>query len=300
MSGAAALQILLVEDNPADARLTIEALSDSRLDCTVRVAPSTNDAVALLAGEDELPDVVLLDLNLPDADGISGLAELRARAPLTPIVMLTGLADEAMAQAALEHGAQDYLFKNDVDHESLDRAIRYAIQRSKAQAAVTRLATHDALTGLPNRVLLLDRIEHALARARRSGSRVAVLFVDLDGFKRINDEHGHDAGDAVLRAAATRMSAVVRPGDTVCRLGGDEFVMVCEDVGDEGTAAQIQRRVLAALRGPVRVDGASIELGASVGVAMARPMAEDAAELLHEADVAMYHKKRAARVRPRP
>ena len=154
-------------------------------------------------------------------------------------------------------------------------------------------ALHDPLTGLPNRALLVDRLEHALRAGRRSGEPVTVLFCDLDGFKAVNDTHGHAAGDQVLAEVARRLSAAVRPGDTVARLGGDEFVLLCPGAQTAEAAAAIATRVEHALREPVRLaGGATARVGVSVGVAVsgvAVPGADERPEdLLTRADEGMY------------
>jgi len=168
----------------------------------------------------------------------------------------------------------------------------------RAQADLAYAATHDALTGLPNRLLLLDRIATALRRARRSSSTSAVLMVDLDHFKVINDSLGHLAGDQVLRVVAARISSAVRPGDTTARLGGDEFVVFCDDLDPVGTGAQIEElttRICDRLTAPIPVEGQQVVVGASIGAALADawdPLAED---LLRDADVALYDAKRRGR-----
>jgi diguanylate cyclase (GGDEF)-like protein len=157
---------------------------------------------------------------------------------------------------------------------------RHAERRLRAQAL------HDQLTGLPNRHLFLDRLEGARVRQqRRPGRGTAVLFLDVDRFKGVNDAHGHLVGDAVLREVARRLQAAVRATDTVGRLGGDEFAIVCEDIGAEA-ATVVAHRILAALGRPVTVDGHEHAVGASVGVALAPPYPFD--EVLRRADEAMY------------
>ncbi len=155
-----------------------------------------------------------------------------------------------------------------------------------AQAALTRSATHDGLTGLPNRDLLLDRIEQALLYSQRSGRCSAVLFVDLDRFKHVNDTQGHAAGDLVLRKVAGQLVAGVRPMDTVARVGGDEFVILAPDVDSQAHAVDIGSRLRAALVGPCRQ-----HVAASIGIAVSVAGQGTAESLLHEADTAMYQAK---------
>ena len=153
-------------------------------------------------------------------------------------------------------------------------------------------ALHDPLTGLPNRVLMLQLLEHAFRRARRSGNPAAVLFVDLDQFKEINDAHGHRVGDQLLVAVAERMTEMLRPGDSLSRLSGDEFVALCEELHEPGEADLIARRFDAALREPFRLPGVEVTISASIGIAFAGQGSDVVGELLHAADLAMYEKKR--------
>ena len=154
------------------------------------------------------------------------------------------------------------------------------------------LATHDPLTGLPNRTLILDRVEQMLARSTRNQTQVAALFIDLDNFKGVNDSLGHSTGDQLLQAVAARLDGVVRGSDALGRLGGDEFVVICEDVSPEAGPELIAERLLAALKPPFKLgaeEQARVTVTASVGIAMGKPSTAD--ELLREADVAMYKAK---------
>jgi diguanylate cyclase (GGDEF)-like protein/PAS domain S-box-containing protein len=165
----------------------------------------------------------------------------------------------------------------------------------RVEDELRRRAVHDDLTGLPNRTLLSDRLEQALARVERDAGRaVAVMFVDLDHFKLVNDSWGHASGDALLRQVAQRIQGAVRPGDTVARFGGDEFVLVCE-VDGRDEAEQVARRVVGSLTERFDVDGQTMYAGASVGIAVSPP--SSAGELLRFADVAMYDAKNRGRGR---
>jgi diguanylate cyclase (GGDEF)-like protein len=164
-------------------------------------------------------------------------------------------------------------------------------ERHGAQA-LAHQASHDSLTGLPNRTLFLDRLEHALARARRSHAELAVVFLDLDDFKLVNDTQGHEAGDRLLLTLAPRLSAALRPADTIARFGGDEFVVLCEDLADEDDALHIARRMANACSRPVTIAGHEYAVTVSAGVAMARPgQGATASDLLRDADAAMYRAK---------
>jgi len=162
-------------------------------------------------------------------------------------------------------------------------------ERRRAEDALAHQALHDPLTGLPNRVLLLDRLEHALERQRREGSLAALLFVDLDRFKPVNDSLGHAAGDLVLSEVARRLGEAVRAGDTVARLGGDEFVLFAERLEGGRDAVIVAERAAAAIREPISVEAHTVHLDASIGIAFAG--GEDPEELLGNADAAMYEAK---------
>jgi diguanylate cyclase (GGDEF)-like protein/PAS domain S-box-containing protein len=166
--------------------------------------------------------------------------------------------------------------------------------RLEMQRALEHQALHDALTGLPNRVLVTDRLGQALETSRRHEMPVAVIFLDLDNFKNINDATGHQTGDLVLVEVARRLQETVRPGDTVARFGGDEFVILCERT-DEQAALRVANRVLEALTGPVELDDRSIYVSASIGIAVSPPV--EGAELLRFADAAMYDAKARGRSR---
>ena len=151
---------------------------------------------------------------------------------------------------------------------------------------------HDPLTGLPNRRLLLERLEHALLRSGRLGYPVAILFIDLDRFKSVNDNHGHLVGDDLLVAVAERMASLIRPGDTLARLSGDEFVIVCEAISEKLQIHLVASRIVEALASPFKIDHVLVELSASVGIAFSAEDEDDPEQLLREADIAMYQAKR--------
>ena len=162
-----------------------------------------------------------------------------------------------------------------------------ATERREFEAQLTHQALHDPLTGLPNRTLLLDRLSHALAGARRDGRRVAVLFCDLDRFKVVNDSLGHETGDALLLTAAERIMSCVRDGDTAARFGGDEFVVLCEETGGD-SIHRVARRLARVLGAPYRIAGREVFVTASIGIAMSEDGQDDPSDLLRDADAAMY------------
>jgi diguanylate cyclase (GGDEF)-like protein/PAS domain S-box-containing protein len=167
-----------------------------------------------------------------------------------------------------------------------------ALERKRLHEELLRHACHDELTGLPNRYLFFDRIHLALARAQRTGSRFGILYVDVDDFKEVNDRHGHAAGDILLREVAARLLGCARQSDTVARLGGDEFVMILEELSAAEDIERIARQIGAAVQGPVRVAGAELRIGASIGIARFPEDGEQIDTLLKHADLCMYSQKR--------
>ncbi len=166
-------------------------------------------------------------------------------------------------------------------------------ERRRREDELFSRAVHDPLTGLPNRVLLVDRTIQALARARRQGTRVSILYLDVDGFKEVNDRWGHGTGDVVLRLLAQRLAAAVRPSDTVARLGGDEFVVLCDGLPSPAATSEIPTRLLEAVAAPIEQGGRTVELTASVGIASSVGGRSRPRTLIEAADRAMYRAKRA-------
>jgi diguanylate cyclase (GGDEF)-like protein/PAS domain S-box-containing protein len=170
-------------------------------------------------------------------------------------------------------------------------------ERKAFERELTRRAFHDPLTSLPNRALFLSRVDNALARSERSNMRVAVLYLDLDNFKIVNDTWGHAAGDALLLSFADRLLSCVRDGDTVARLGGDEFAILLEPVPGLEEAEQAAWRIAEALRVPFEIEDHTLHTTASVGIALAEPHARDAAALIRAADLALYRAKGGGKAR---
>jgi diguanylate cyclase (GGDEF)-like protein len=166
------------------------------------------------------------------------------------------------------------------------------LDRRRTEKQLREKSFHDALTGLPNRGLFLDRLSHANARAKRHrGAQFAVLFLDLDGFKGVNDTLGHLAGDELLIALGWRLKECVREVDTVARLGGDEFAILLERLGGAGDAVRVARRILRRIAEPLQLDGREVAVGASVGIAVSPEGEEKPGKLLGDADMAMYQAK---------
>ncbi|HEY0511220.1 MAG TPA: EAL domain-containing protein [Thermoanaerobaculia bacterium] len=426
--------ILMVEDNPGDARLIRTllgrtALKPLHLTAVDRVSHAVEFLRSNFRNNGKL-DVVLLDVSLPDSrhGTLDSLTRIKAEAPDLPLILLTGIDDEDLAVRAVREGAQDYLVKREIDGGLLGRAIRYAIERKRAEmalrdseeryalavdgakdglwdwdlrrgriyfssrwkamlgfqngdigddpaewfsrmhpddqpvvqlalsahlagrspdfesehrilhrdggwrwvlsrglavrneageayrmagsqsditarkAAEERLlhdAFHDPLTGLPNRALFMDRLGMAIAHAKRRLSYTyAVLFIDLDRFKNVNDSLGHSAGDELLVAVARRLESCLRPGDTVARLGGDEFTILLDEVADVDHAVQVAQRLHHEMARPFRVHGHEVFVTLSLGITVGAGGDYDRPEdVLRDADTAMYGAKASGKSR---
>jgi diguanylate cyclase (GGDEF)-like protein len=288
--------ILLVEDNPGDVRLVEELLREAWLVTgSINHVSSVEDAIGRVAKD--VPACILLDLSLPDAQGLGTLERVRDAYPSVPIVVLTGTDDEAQAVQAVQEGAQDYLVKGQVDGHLLGRAIRYAIERKFAEVQLSHQALHDPLTGLANRALLMERLAQALARTERRPSSVAVLFLDIDRFKTINDNFGHEVGDSVLACIGDRLRKALRPEDVASRFGGDEFVVLCEDLEDDRHVVTIANRIGRSISEPISLEAGEVVVTTSIGIAAARGIGDRPEVLLRDADAAVYRAKERGRDR---
>ena len=285
-----ATKILLIEDNPGDARLIQEALSENPK-WRFELVRCETLAQALEFCSYNSPDVVLLDLGLPDAQGLATVRGIRGAAPQTPLVVLTVRDDEELAVKSLHEGAQDYLPKAEINGALVWRAIRYAVERQRVQLELLNAALIDDLTGLNNRRGFLALGEHYVKVANRSGMPFLVAFVDLDGMKQINDTFGHQEGNRALVEAANVLKDSCRQSDTLARLGGDEFAMLVADV-DEDCADVVHRRIQQKLDTCNATPGRRYPLSLSVGI-VAADVTEpaDLEQLLHQADALMYAQK---------
>jgi len=289
-------KILLVEDNPGDVRLLEVLLQEGRKQLySLQHVDSLQKAVAYLT--DKKADVVLLDLSLPDCSGLESVRLLRAASPSLPIVILTGTNDDQVALESLQIGAQDYLVKGDISSGILWRCMKYAVERKKMEEQLQYLAMHDNLTGLPNRALFQDRLTQSIERAKRqrNGANkhccVAVILLDLDNFKYVNDTFGHPEGDKLLRQIADRLRTTVRQSDTVARMGGDEFMLIFENVRRKEDLDTLGNKILQVFSLPFQLSEQTIQTTASVGISLFPHNGEDFKALMQTADIAMYHAK---------
>ena len=293
------MRVLYLEDSEADAALVEALLAEGGIACTLtRVETPEAFAAALEAGGFHL---ILSDNTLPSYDGLSALARARERCPEVPFIFVSGTLGEETAIESLKAGATDYVLKERLSR--LVPAVRRALAEAASRAAskrheerVHQLAFYDPITGLPNRALLEDRLRTALARASRAAGGVAVLFMDLDRFKAVNDSLGHPAGDALLREVAERLPRCLREADTAARWGGDEFIVLVPDLpGDREAAAEavavVIEKVHAALAKPALVEGQEVEVSTSIGVTLYPWDGTNVTDLIKRADTAMYQAK---------
>lgn len=292
---------ILVVDDEQGSRLMCRAALESE-GYEILEAADGDEAVRVF--REARPELILMDAVMPRMSGIAALEAIRRLpgGPDVPVLMVTGYNDEGAANQAFECGASDFIPKP-VNWAVLRQRVRRTISGRRAEREVNHLAYHDALTGLPNRRLFLDRLGSAAARARRSGASFALMFVDLDGFKRVNDQLGHEAGDELLCRVADGLREAVRVGDTVSRFGGDEFNILLEDLSDVAEAEEVAARVAEVIAQP-RPFAAAVT-SASIGLALFPEDASEPGELIRCADRAMYRAKedggdRFLRYRPGP
>ena len=294
---AGPIRVLLVSADFATARRIDELLHATWGRLQV-LAHAEWDAAAAQALVDFPSCCVLLDVPADAHEQAIDLVEyVRLSAPDAPIVLLADRDDEALALEAVKAGAQDCLSKSELAPALLRRALTHAIERKRSEADLAHQALHDQLTGLPNRALFLDRLGVALERARRSGTQLAVMFLDFDNFKQINDSRGHAVGDRLLTALGERLNTLLRPMDTVARFGGDEFTFLFEDLTSEREVVLIADRICQAASPPIDIDGIELSVTVSVGIAIVADPTVSPDTVIREADAAMYRAKERGRSR---
>lgn len=285
-------KILLIEDNLGDIRLLQEMFNEANHhQFEIHIENKVMDARRYLKVEN--PDVILLDLSLPDAEGYTTFEQIYGCAEHIPIIVLTGLDNNALALKTLSSGAQDYLMKGKINVDLVTRAIRYSIQRKNLIDKLQHMAFYDGLTDLPNRHLFVDRITMSFFRTvRQKDYMFSVLFLDLDKFKEVNDTFGHSTGDLLLIEVAKRIKICLRPTDTLSRFGGDEFGILLEDLQGVENGVRIAERILEQMKQPFTIENKVIHCTASIGITLnAFGEYENAEEMLRDSDIAMYRAK---------
>lgn len=286
------ISVLLVEDNPDD-QLAVRRVLKRAYGDQVRLT-MVSDYVDAVEALGQAFDVCLMDYELTGYTALQLLERTDFDALTGPVVLLTGHDGAALDQAALDLGVADFLPKSALQERTLERTIRYCRRQFADQRRLKYLAQHDVLTGLLNRHSFLARLNDWLDSKTHNVDGIYLLYVDLDGFKAINDAWGHDIGDLALKHAAQCLRGAVRQSDLVGRYGGDELIAAVAHVGRDGAGAVVEK-VLHSLRQPLEVENSRIVVTASIGVARASQAPGSPDELVRLADHAMLAAKQAGR-----
>ena len=321
-------QILIVDDQ-STVRKTLQIMLESS-GSTTTVAASGEEALHLF--DNDQFDLVLLDILMPGIDGLEVLKSVRRKYSMSelPVIMVTSKSRDADVIQALSLGANDYIKKpvelpvlraricNLLSRKQAEDKLRKAreeleqrveerttslletnkalvneiFERKQIEERIRLLAYHDELTGLPNLRLGKDRVASAMALAKRNKTTVALLYLDLDDFKEINDKHGHSTGDQVLIKIAERITHCVRETDTVARIGGDEFIIVLNQAGERAAIIKSAEKIISTLTDPLRISGQDLYISVSIGIALYPDHGQTPDELIKNADEAMYLVKR--------
>ncbi len=282
-------RVLLVEDDPRSALLLGEML---RAAWTTGLIVSQTGSLADAGHELTAHGATCVLLGAAGAAAaLDAVSQLTAAAPHVPIIVLAERADDDFGIDAVRAGAQDVLLAAELTPAGLARSVRHAVERKRAETALARQALHDPLTSLPNRALFLDRLRVALDRSRRTGTPVVVMFLDVDGFKQINDSLGHSAGDLVLTVLGDRFGRLLRPMDTVARFGGDEFVFLFEGLESGPEASLVAERIAASAQLPMAFADEPIAISVSLGVRIVTDPETGPEVAIRDADTAMYRAK---------
>ncbi len=288
------VRILLVESDINDVRIVRELLAETG-DGKFQVEHVDHIPAALTRLGEEKFDAVLVDMSSDrgvERDAIIRLGEV---SPKTAIVVLCDCLDESLSLKVVQAGAQDFLVKWQGDGFLLARSIRYAIEHKKEKDYLSRLACYDGLTGLTNRTLFRELLDKAVFQAGRKGESFALMFLDLDHFKEINDTLGHDMGDRLLVLVARRLQGCIRGSDVIARLGGDEFTIIQDSIGSREDVETVAKKIINVMKQPFVIGDHVLNVGASLGIAVFPEHGADALSLLKNADTSMYYAKEQGR-----
>lgn len=289
------IKLLVVDDDEVDRERIRRMLRSSHINLIINEANSANESLNNISGCDY--DCIIVDYRLGAEDGLSLLHNIRTTLDKKcAVIMITGLGDEKVAAEAMRLGASDYLVKSQLKPPLLLHAILSAINKAKIEKQLHRLAHYDALTGLVGRHLLMNRLNLAIDSYHPSKPHTALAFIDLDGFKPINDNYGHEAGDLVLIEVATRIKSIIGVKDTLGRIGGDEFALILDNIPSQQEAKIILRKVLLIMGAPIDKGMEQfLRISASIGAILIDSNTTDAETLLRRADQSMYLAKNAGR-----
>lgn len=284
------LTILVVEDNPGDFDLISEYLSEVN-----RASYELIPCGSLQQAKEKLLvntlDAILLDLSLPDSSGIGTVSNMRSLSDRLPIIVLTGIDNDEIGEQSIQQGAQEYLAKNELNGRLLSRVIKYAIKRKQMDLKLEKLAITDPLTELYNRRYFFERGWNEYVRARRYEHALAIVMMDIDYFKKVNDFYGHICGDKVLVSVAALLKKTVRGIDLVSRFGGEEFIVLIPETDLQGVQLLAERMRLEVADTPIEHNGKSFNISISIGVAMIDSNNGDFEGMINQADIALYKAK---------
>ncbi|MBF0516186.1 MAG: diguanylate cyclase [Nitrospirae bacterium] len=281
------IRIMIVEDEMISSTY-IQSILEQLGYIVTSVVMSADEAIKQT--DQDRPELILMDIHIKGSmDGIDTAHEIRMRFDI-PIVYLTAHADASTVERAKITEPFGYVIKP-VEAKELKTSIEIALYKHKMETKLKSLAHYDYLTGLPNRTLFFDRFEQALKQAKRNNKDVALLMIDLDGFKCINDRMGHDTGDIVLIEIAKRLKHQIRDSDTLARFGGDEFMIILTNLSEAGVAETLALKIIVAIGKPFHFQTPYCAIGASIGISFYPSDGYDIETLLKKADAAMYRAK---------
>ena len=283
-------RVALIDDSPDDTA-TITRLLKKDPDAHYDVAVFNDPRLGLEAVLGASYDIYFIDMNLGCMTALDILSEARERHFSKPTIVITGQSDPTADFQVLQSGATDFISKDELTPKIVSRTIRHAVLRKQNELSLKHKANHDRLTNLANKHHFTSELDRAIARHYRTDQRFAVLMVDLDGFKPVNDQYGHAAGDFLLETIAKELKLSVRAGDLVGRLGGDEFGILLESVRSSEEAAEIAHELEARISRPILWREEEINVGASIGFSFFPDDGENSLALLEVADQSMYQHK---------
>ena len=279
--------VVLADDDPSIRLMVRHVLESEDFD----IVEASDGLEAIKAVEKHHPALILLDAVMPGIDGFTTCQQIKDKGHTDiPIMMITGLDDDASVERAYEVGAIDFITKP-IKWAVLKHRVRSVVAKVIAERKVKLLAYRDTLTSLPNRLLFADRLEQAVIRSERSRTSMALMLVDIDDFKLVNDSFGHDAGDKLIKAVGDLISKSLRRADTIARLGGDEFAVIIEGIEGADDAISIADNLTTILEHNVRLDDQETYTSASIGIAIYPDDGKDARTMLKNADTAMFRAK---------
>lgn len=279
--------VVLADDDPSIRLMVRHVLESEDYD----IIEAADGLEAIKAVEKYHPALILLDAVMPGLDGFDTCKQIKDRGYTDiPVMMITGLDDDASVERAYDVGAIDYITKP-IKWAVLKHRVRSVVAKVIAERKVELLAYRDSLTSLPNRLLFADRLEQSLVRAERLRETVALMLIDIDDFKLVNDSFGHEAGDKLIQAIAKLLSKSLRRADTVARLGGDEFAIIVDNIEGYDDVVSIADNLTTVLKHNVRLDDQETFTSASVGIAIFPEDGADASTLMKNADTAMFRAK---------